>query len=71
MAASYTANARIFIPSGCEAGAVLKFCVAGGGRRRRFLVRAGRCIGDGLENDVVYGIMYLCVWFLSIIRGNI
>jgi hypothetical protein len=41
-----------------------------GGRRRRFLVRAGRCIGGRLEDDVVYGIMYLCVWLLCILHGN-
>jgi hypothetical protein len=30
-----------------------------------------QCIGDGLENDVVYGIMYLCVWLLCVIHSNI
>jgi hypothetical protein len=33
-------------------------------------VRASRCIGDGLEDNVEYGMVYLCVW-LCILHDNI
>ena len=44
---------------------------SGGGRRLKLLVRASRRIGDGLESDGVYGVMYLCVWLLSVIFDDI